>query len=389
MSNPEIKKEKLLKKYPRPITYEQTEIILKKMRSNICLIKHEKTSGTGCFCKIPFPDKNNLIPVLITNNHIIGDEILNNPNEKIVISIKEENKTRKLNLNNRITYTNEKYDVTFIEIYPDKDDININNFLEFDENVLNDGSIEEYKGESIYIIHYPKEILSVSYGILDDIEINGNDFRHFCSTEDGSSGSPILNVKNNKLIGIHKETIRTYEFNTGVFLNNAIKEFVSKECNVLDGLNKKYNINIKSTRIKELDLPKVKIGNEGFEFICKIEFSELKKINLEKNDISNIDALKDLKNDKIKKLYLNDNKISDIAVLEKVKFESLETLNLNGNEISDIKVLENVKFPQLKKLGLGKNKIEDIKPLEKAKFPNISILDLNNNDISNIEIIFK
>ena len=103
MSNPEIKKEKLLKKYPRPITYEQTEIILKKMRNSICLIKHEKTSGTGCFCKIPFPDKNNLIPVLITNNHIIGDKILNNQNEKIVISIKEENKTRTLNLNSRIT----------------------------------------------------------------------------------------------------------------------------------------------------------------------------------------------------------------------------------------------------------------------------------------------
>ena len=28
---------------------------------------------------------------------------------------------------------------------------------------------------------------------------------HYCSTENGSSSSPILNISNNKIIGIHKK----------------------------------------------------------------------------------------------------------------------------------------------------------------------------------------
>ena len=165
-----------------------------------------------------------------------------------------------------------------------------------DENLLDDESEEGYSGESIYIIQYPKEILSVSYGILISIEeLNRNDFTHSCSTEKGSSGSPILNSKNNKLVGIHKKSGGASNCNIGVFLKDSIKEFIKKECKLIDELNKKYNLNIKSSRITELDLPKVKIGNEGLELISKIEFMELKKLILEKNDISNIEALKDLK----------------------------------------------------------------------------------------------
>ena len=66
------------------------------------------------FCKIPFPDRNNLLSVLITNNHIINDELLNKPNFNIKIFIKEEIDIEEICLNNRIKYTNEKYDTTII-----------------------------------------------------------------------------------------------------------------------------------------------------------------------------------------------------------------------------------------------------------------------------------
>ena len=36
--------------------------------------------------------------------------------------------------------------------------------------------------------------------------INKYNIIHTCSTDDGSSGSPILNLKNNKVVGIHKGT---------------------------------------------------------------------------------------------------------------------------------------------------------------------------------------
>ena len=43
---------------------------------------------------------------------------------------------------------------------------------------------------------------SVSYGIIEKKE-NEYEFRHLCSTKAGSSGAPILNLKTNKIIGIH------------------------------------------------------------------------------------------------------------------------------------------------------------------------------------------
>ena len=79
----------------------------------------------------------------------------------------------------------------------------------------------------MYIIQYPKGKLSVSYGVLDNIyEFKKYNFNHKCNTEGGSSGSPILNLKN-KLIGIHKEGYNN-KYNKGTFLNYPIKEYIKK-----------------------------------------------------------------------------------------------------------------------------------------------------------------
>ena len=53
----------------------------------------------------------------------------------------------------------------------------------------------------------------MSYGILknNDLSNNYNNF-HFCSIYKGSSGSLILNISINKLIGIHKGLNITHSF---------------------------------------------------------------------------------------------------------------------------------------------------------------------------------
>ena len=83
--------EKLLNNCPIPITVYQTEIILEQMKTNVCKI-HLKNGekATGFFCKIPFPDENNLLPVLITNNHVIDQSYLNLEN-KITVSLYKDN----------------------------------------------------------------------------------------------------------------------------------------------------------------------------------------------------------------------------------------------------------------------------------------------------------
>ena len=48
---------------------------------------------------------------------------------------------------------------------------------------------KEYIDKTIYIIQYPENELSVSYGILNEIyEFEKYNFNHRCSTKCGSSG---------------------------------------------------------------------------------------------------------------------------------------------------------------------------------------------------------
>ena len=204
-----IIKEKILTGYPNVISYESTKKIIEQMEKNIFKIKIGDEQDTGFFCKIPY----NNAKVLMTNNHVVDENI-----NQINIKIKEEKESRIINLNDRIIYTNKEYDITIIEM--DEND-NINNYLEIDDNIeLN----EEHIDKTIYIIQYPEGELSVSYGIFDNIYIDKKyNFNHKCSTKGGSSGSPILNIKNNKLIGIHKES-NNKKYNRGLFLNYPIKE---------------------------------------------------------------------------------------------------------------------------------------------------------------------
>ena len=255
----EGQKESILRGYPNVISYECTKKIMEQMSKNICKIKIGEEQGTGFFCKIPFPDINNMLSVFITNNHIINDKILYKNNSKININIEEENEIKEINLNNRIKYTNEEYDITIIEI---KENDNIKNYLELDDKIIedilnNNNKNNKYIDDTIYIIQYPEGKLSVSYGILNSIyEDKKYNFIHKCSTKGGSSGSPILNI-NNKIIGIHKEGYNN-KYNKGTFLNYPIKEFIKLNYKnneiLLEEFNKKYNLNIINTKIDKLYL---------------------------------------------------------------------------------------------------------------------------------------
>ena len=125
--------ESILTGYPNVISYECSKKIINQMEKYICKIKIGEEQGTGFFCKIPFPDKENMLKVLMTNNHVINENILNEKDSKISLDIYEESKTKYLNLNNRLKYTNEKYDTTIIEI---KDNDEIKNYLELDDYII-------------------------------------------------------------------------------------------------------------------------------------------------------------------------------------------------------------------------------------------------------------
>jgi len=425
--------EKELAKYPIEISYECNKKILEQMEKYICKISINENQATGFFCKIPFPNKDKMLPVFMTNNHVIDKEFLDKKGGKIKLDIKEEENYKKLDLNDRKKYTNEEHDVTIIEI-KEKDEIK--NFLELDDIIINDilkigNKLKEYKNETLYIIQYPLNKLSTSFGILSNIfEPPQSEFYHRCCTRGGSSGSPILNLKN-KLIGIHKKGKIDKEFNIGTFLNYPIKEFIdiyfgnnknnnnnennnknngnnnnnennnNNNENKINNIKIENNINNNELLIKEfskkyhnienikdeLNLGRKKLGNEGLEDLCKIEFKDIKELNLVFNIIEDISCLANFKCEKLEILYLNKNKINDISVLEKVKFYKLKKLYLSNNSISNIKVLAKVKFDELEELNLSNNQISDINILGEVNFKKLLQLSLQDNNISNVKVL--
>jgi len=281
-------KEKNIEDYPIPVTLESTKTILSQMEKNVCKIYMDNgIKGTGFFCKVPYKGNYGFgasLSVLITNNHIIDEKHLGK-NNKIIFSINNDKIKKKLYIGDRKTYTSKLFDITIIEIFPDED--GIKDFLELDFDINDDDYYDNmYIKKSVYLLHYPNnEKVSVSYGIINAINLQKNfDFFHFCSTDNGSSGAPILNSSNNKLIGIHKGASNNHNFNKGTILIFPIKEFLLKKNKNKNGFVLKDN-NKKVIYQLPLNMPelfKKKINNiikfneeqenEGYQIFEYIDF---------------------------------------------------------------------------------------------------------------------
>ena len=88
-----IIKEKFIKNSPEPVSIQGTKNILYQMENCICKICGN--NGTGFFCKIFFPDESKLLPVLISNNHVLSEKDIEN-NKEINITINNDSKSRKI-----------------------------------------------------------------------------------------------------------------------------------------------------------------------------------------------------------------------------------------------------------------------------------------------------
>ena len=260
------KKEKVTKNEIEPASLEVTENIIYQMKKCVCKIYINGITGTGFFAKIPY--NNELLNVLITNNHILGENEIAN-DQKITFSLNnDENDKKDIEMyNERKRYTNVILDVTIIEIDENKDDIH--DFIELDNEIINSMKLNKdkiikkfkdiYNNKSIYILNYLKgENIMVSYGLISDINEN-NGINHKCHTDKGSFGAPILSLKNNKLIGIVSGGSEKKDINKGTLIIYPLIEFqnisndvlvIKKEgTNTLNEITLKYNIKDKK-RIK-------------------------------------------------------------------------------------------------------------------------------------------
>ena len=181
--------------------------------------------GTGFFCKIEFKGK--LIPVLITNYHVVNDAFMNQ-NTKLTFYIKNDLHSIDIKYNKIYSSIRDKYDMMIIRLKEGE----VNNYLEIDENIFKYDSVNNYKNEGIYILHYPMaEEAKVSKGKGLE-KINDYDIKHYCHTEPGSSGGPILSQNTNWVIGIHKAAKKLdgeYKYNIGTFLKFPLNELKNSE----------------------------------------------------------------------------------------------------------------------------------------------------------------
>ena len=313
----DIRKEDYISESPDPVPLYTTEKIAEQMKYSVCRICTQKTKGTGFFVKIPYKSKK--LPVLMTNNHVINKIAIDN-NIKITLQLNNGKVLKNLIIdNNRLTFTDKKLDVTIIEIKENIDNLE-NNYLELDE-YTNDYKLEPnilenlYNGESIYLMGYP-EIkgnkglnIFVSYGKSPKFE--DTDIIHYCSTNDGSSGSPILKINNQKIIGIHHSSVKD-KCNKGTLLIYAIKKFQDIE-------NNKQNINKNEKQLN---------NNELNNYItCEFDIKENKDIRIINSyeqfhrEYNNTELKKDCENEKEIKdnceIRINDKIINKFSYFHK------------------------------------------------------------------------
>ena len=190
----------------------------------------------------------------------------------------------------------------------------------------------------LYILQYLKGELNVSYGIINNI-INDK-INHYCNTEHGSSGSPILSLETFKIIGIHYGSLKNEKINYGAFIKYAINEFnnnyYKNEINlVYEGNNKEENIfgekfvknnknnieliinGIKNKLISKYNLKK---GDNNIKMIIKNKIINLEYMFNECYTLKDLKALQnwDVSNGNIFEcMFAGCSSLSDIKSLEK------------------------------------------------------------------------
>ena len=212
------------------------------------------------------------------------------------------------------------------------------------------------KGEEIFKLIrknstvYTLQILSygkvVSYGTIHNLE--EFTIHHLCSTDMGSTGSPILDLRNNKVIGMHTQSHSRLKCNRGTFLFYPIKDF--NDDNNLLIINKEYN---------DKDFSNIKLIKTGAygkiysayslkdqeEEVClkRIDIEEMKK-NYEENELKDfqqdlnneINILKLLSSNENSVKYYGDydNKNEKVIVMEKCDMNLKEFIIQKKNAFS-------------------------------------------------------
>jgi hypothetical protein len=206
----EIIKESVVSGHCKPIGKTELITLFEIGENSMVKIYSNGKNGSGFICKIK--DKElNFSYALFTNNHVLGEEELQ---EGEKISFEYKNKSRYIKLNDdRKIYTDKEIDYTCIEI---KKNDNFEDFFLIDQDILS-GNSSQYKNEDLIILQFPQgNEISFAQGKVK--EINNDNIFYTTSTQEGSSGSPLIirkNIQKYYVIGIHYGSQKGKNYNLG------------------------------------------------------------------------------------------------------------------------------------------------------------------------------
>jgi len=301
-----------LKRYISIKVYNELLNISKK---SVCLIKTKIKGGTGFLIKLSISSMEKTIYGLITNNHVINSNFIKN-NKSFSIYLNHYPKNSDLidfshydiSLDeNQFIFTSELIDITFIQL-PDEYSKNPD-FVFLDP--YNDNCDEN---ELIYVFQYPKAIFSFATGNIDSS--SGFNYFHDASTNDGSSGAPLIN-ENLKVIGVHKAGLTSERKNIATNIN-----IVNYAINTL--YYKDYINDIKKARERTREL-------------SDNEINELEKHGLKETSLPNMYKCPYSSSSLIMLFYRTNhgwyftikNKKDIISTLDKIKLYKWTLININ------------------------------------------------------------
>ena len=299
----------------------QIDPFLYQVCPSICKIIFSNKVGRGFFIKLY--KSNKLIFLLMTNEHIIKKEMIDNK-EEIEVYYNNQISRIKITLNKEERFIQSfkekeelKIDCTIVEILK-KDKVDERYFL-LPNIDYNSNNYNELINKIVYVVQFPGgKNLSYSKGEL--INIDKYDFTHKAGTKSGSSGSPIFLANTTNVIGIHKSGNEYKKENYGDFIFPIIN-LLKKKIDI-NSISKNYiNANNRIIRQNKQNEVKMVIKRKWGDFFmfnhefvennkdkCEIIINGKKGFNLDLNGKNEKNYL----NEKIKK----NNGIFEIIIKE-------------------------------------------------------------------------
>ena len=295
-------------------TIEDMERIIHIMRNSICKISiNNGQQGTGFLCSFNINDWDTL-RCLVTTDFFI-DESDFDPGSKINFSLDEGRINKEITIEkNRKKYTNKEYGITFIEINS-KDGIKKESFMEIDENIYDNNPKEYLKRLPVFLLQYPNgDKIKKSEGIILKLRDN-NTIEHLCKCDSCSSGGPLINFNNHKVIGIHKDFGNGQQWNLGIFIKTPIEKFKEAINNIENNQNLRqgnnFNMNNNMNNINNF-----------------MNNMNLNNINMN-NNMNNINNFMNNMND------MNMNNMNDMNMNN---MNNMNMNNMNMNNMNDMNI---------------------------------------------------